>query len=121
MVDDPRYAEAERITLVCDNLNTHTRASLYQAFEPAEALRIAHKLELVHPPKHGSWLNVAEPELSVLTRQGLDRRICCRDEVSREAEAWDKRRNMRQVSIEWQFTTEDARIKLRHLYPKIKE
>jgi len=121
LVDDPRYAEAERITLVCDNLNTHTLASLYQAFEPAEALRIANKLELVHTPKHGSWLNVAEPELSVLSRQCLDRRIACRDEVARESAAWDARRNARQVGIEWQFTTEDARIKLKHLYPKIKE
>jgi hypothetical protein len=121
LVDDPRYAGAERITPVCDNLNTHARASLYQAFAPAEALRLADKLELVHTPKHGSWLNVAEPELSVLTRQCLDRRIPCRDEVSREAQAWDERRNARQVGIEWQFTTEDARIKLRHLYPKIKE
>ncbi len=121
LVDDPRYAEAERITLVCDNLNTHGLASLYQAFEPAEALRIANKLELVHPPKHGSWLNVAEPELSVLTRQCLDRRISCREEVASASTAWDERRNARQVGIEWQFTTEDARIKLRHLYPNIKE
>jgi hypothetical protein len=121
LVDDPRYAEAERITLVCDNLNTHSLASLYQAFEPAEALRIANKLELVHTPKHGSWLNVAEPELSVLTRQCLDRRISNRQAVAREAEAWDERRNARQVGIEWQFTTEDARIKLRHLYPKVRQ
>ena len=96
-------------------------ASLYQAFTPAEALRIARKLELVHTPKHGSWLNVAEPELSVLSRQCLGQRIACRDEVERQSEAWDERRNARQVGIEWQFTTEDARIKLRHLYPKIKE
>lgn len=121
LVDDPRYAEAERITLICDNLNTHTLASLYQAFAPAEALRIAQKLELVYTPKHGSWLNVAEPELSVLTRQCLDRRIASRDEVAGEAKAWKERRNARQVGIEWQFTTEDARIKLKHLYPKIKE
>jgi hypothetical protein len=121
LVDDPRYAEAERITLICDNLNTHTLASLYQAFTPAEALRIANKLVLVHTPKHGSWLNVAEPELSVLTRQCLDRRISRRDEVASESAAWDERRNARQVGIEWQFTTEDARIKLRDLYPKIKE
>lgn len=120
LVDDPRSAEAERIALVCDDLNTHALASLERAFEPAEALRIARKLELVSTPKHGSWRNVAELELSVLTRQCLDRRIPCRAEVSREAEAWDERRNTRQVGIDWQFTTEDARIKLRHLYPKIK-
>jgi DDE superfamily endonuclease len=121
LVDDPRYAGAERITLVCDNLNTHTLASLYRAFGPAEALRIANKLEVVHTPKHGSWLNVAEPELSVLDRQCLDRRIAARPEVTAEAEAWRARRNARQVGIEWHFTTEDARIKLRHLYPKIRE
>ncbi len=119
LVGDPQYAEAEQITLACDNLNTLTLASLYQAFEPAEALRTANKLELVYTPKHGSWLNIAEPELSVLTRQRLDRRISCRDEVAHEAEAWDERRNARQVGVERQFTTEDARIKLRHLYPKI--
>ena len=121
LVDDPRYAEAERITLVCDNLNTHTLASLYQGFEPAEALRIANKLAMVHTPKHGSWLNVAEPELSVLTRQCLDRRIACREEVASESAAWDERRHARQVGIDGQFTTADARIKLRHLYPKVKE
>src|SRR4029453_1571110 len=97
LVDDPRYAEAERITLVCDNLNTHGLASLYQAFAPAEALRIANKLELVHTPKHGSWLNVAEPELSVLTRQGLDRRIATQGEVAAEVSAWKDRRNRKQI------------------------
>jgi hypothetical protein len=121
LVDDPRYAQAERITLVCDNLNTHTLASLYQAFEPAEALRIAQKLELVYTPKHGSWLNVAEPELSVLSRQCLDRRIGTRPEVATAVVPWSARRNARQVGVEWHFTTEDARIKLRHLYPKVRE
>jgi hypothetical protein len=121
LVDDPRYAGAERITLVCDNLNTHGLASLYRAFEPAEALRLARKLELVHTPKHGSWLNVAESELSVLTRQCLGRRIAAQGEVSEEAGAWGDHRNARQISVEWHFTAEDARIKLRHLYPKIRE
>jgi hypothetical protein len=93
LVDHPRYAEAERITLVCDHLNTHTRAALYQAFEPAEAWRVANKLEVVYTPKHGSWLNVAEPELSVLTRQCLDRRISCRDDVACESAAWEEQRN----------------------------
>jgi hypothetical protein len=93
LVDDPRYAAAERITLVCDNLNTHALASLYAAFEPAEALRIARRLELVHTPKHGSWLNVAESELSVLTRQCLGRRMAERDTVATEAVAWSKQRN----------------------------
>jgi DDE superfamily endonuclease len=121
LVDHPRYARAERITLVCDNLNTHTLASLYQAFGPAEALRLAQKLELVHTPKHGSWLNVAESELSVLTRQSLDRRIPTEGEVAAEALAWKERRNEKQIGVEWQFTTADARIKLKHLYPKVKE
>jgi DDE superfamily endonuclease len=121
LVDDPRYAEAERITLVSDNLNTHGLASLYKAFEPAEALRIARRLELVHTPKHGSWLNVAESELSVLTRQCLSRRIAARSEVAKEAGVWGVRRNRKQVGVDWQFTTEDARIKLKHLYPKTRE
>ena len=121
LVDDPRYAQAERITLVCDNLITHGLASLYKAFGPAEALRLARKLELIHTPKHGSWLNIAESELSVLTRQCLDRRIAIEAEVAEEAGAWGVRRNAKQGGVEWHFTTEDARIKLRHLYPKIVE
>jgi hypothetical protein len=121
LVNAPRYAAAERITLVCDNLNTHTLAALYQAFGPAEALRLANKLELVHTPKHGSWLNVAESELSVLTRQSLDRRIVSQDEVAAEASAWKERRNAKQIGVEWHFATEDARIQLKHLYPKVKE
>ncbi len=121
LVDDPRYRRAKRITLVCDNLNTHGLASLYQAYEPAEALRLARKLELVHTPKHGSWLNVAESELSVLTRQCLDRRIPDESTVGAEAQAWERERNRRQVGVDWQFTTADARIKLKHLYPKVRE
>ena len=120
VVDDPRFAKAERITLVSDNLNTHTLASLYQALEPAEALRIANKLELVHTPKHGSWLNVAESELSVLTRQCLGRRIAEQDTVATEATAWSKQRNEAQVGVDWHFTTADARTRLKHLYPNIK-
>ena len=120
LIDQPRYREAERITLVCDNLNRRRLASLYQAFEPAEALRMAGKLELVHTPKHGSWLNVAEPELSVLTRQCLDRRIAAQASVATEAAAWSSERNVRQIGVDWQMTTPDARIKLKRLYPKIK-
>jgi hypothetical protein len=120
VVDDPRFSEAERITMVCDNLSTHTLAALYQAFEPAEALRIAQKLELVHTPKHGSWLNVAECELSVLTRQCLDRRIADQEIVASEASAWSKTRNAQQVGVDWHFTTADARIKLKNIYPNIK-
>ena len=120
VVDDPRYAEAERITLVCDNLNTHDLASFYHAFTPEEALRLVRKLDLVHTPKHGSWLNMAEPELSVLSRQCLNRRIAEEDTVAQEARQWAADRNATQVAIDWQFRTEDARIKLKHLYPKIK-
>jgi len=119
LVNDRRYAQAEQITLVCDNLNTHTLASLYQAFEPAEALRLAQKLELVHTPKHGSWLNVAEPELSVLTRQCLDRRMATRKEIGEQARTWTRRRNRKQSGVDWHFSTTDARTKLKRLYPKI--
>ena len=119
LVDDPRYANVDRITLVCDNLNTHNFASLYEAFDAAEAMRLMQKLELVHTPKHGSWLNVAESELSVLTRQCLAGRIASQEEVSAEAAAWNNDRNHRQIGVDWQFTTADARIKLKRLYPKI--
>ena len=121
LVDDPRYAGAERIALVCDNLVTHDFASLYKAFGPAEALRVARRLELAPTPKHGSWLNVAEMELSVLTRQCLGRRIALQEEVAEEAGAWGGARNAKQVGVDWQFTTEDARVKLKQLYPKIIE
>jgi len=119
VVDDPRFAETERITLVCDNLSTHNLAALYQAFEPDEALRIAQKVELIHTPKHGSWLNVAECELSVLTRQCLNRRIARQKTVAKEARAWGKQRNALQVGVDWRFTTKDARTKLKYLYPKV--
>lgn len=121
VVDAPRYAEAERITLVCDNLNTHRLASLYEAFPPEEALRLARKLELVHTPRHGSWLNMAEPELSVLTRQCLDQRIGKQERVEDLARQWAEARNQRQTGIDWQFRTADARLKLKYLYPKIEE
>ena len=100
-----------------DNLNTHSPASLYEAFPPAEAKRLADKLEIHHTPKHGSWLNMAEIELSVLARQCLARRIETREEVEREVAAWEEERNERGVEIRWRFTTADARIKLRRLYP----
>jgi len=119
LVDHPRYAEAERITLVCDNLNTHTLASLYQAFSPEEAFRIASRINIVHTPKHGSWLNMAEPELSVLTRQCFGDRVGEEAEVKRRCEAWETARNQRQTGIDWQFTNDKARTKLKRLYPKI--
>lgn len=113
------HPDAERIVLVMDNLNTHKLASLYEAFEPERARRIAERLEIHHTPKHGSWLNVAEIELSVLARQCLDRRIETREELEREVAAWEEERNERGVEVRWHFTTADARIKLRRLYPAI--
>jgi hypothetical protein len=111
------YPDAEEVVLVMDNLNTHKLASLYEAFPPEQARRIAEKLEIHHTPKHGSWLNMAEIELSVLARQCLDRRIETREELEREVAAWEEERNERGVEIRWRFTTADARIKLRRLYP----
>jgi len=116
---DDIYAEARRITLVLDNLNTHTPAALYQAFEPAEAHRLAARFEWVYTPKHGSWLNVAELEFAALRRQCLGRRIGSMAELRAAVEAWQDERNERAVEIDWQFTTADARTRLRHLYPKI--
>lgn len=113
------FPEAERITLVMDNLNTHTGASLYKAFEPAKAHRLLKKLEIVHTPKHGSWLNMAEIEFSAMDRQCLDRRIPDTDTVREEVAAWVTRRNASGTPAQWRFTTEDARIKLYSLYPKI--
>ena len=119
LVDDPRYADAERITLVCDNLNTHNFGSLYQTFPPEEASRLMHRLEIVYTPKHGSWLNMAEPELSVLTRQCLSGRVESQKEVDHRTVEWQLDRNTRQKGIDWQFTTSDARTKLKRLYPKV--
>jgi hypothetical protein len=109
--------EAERVVLVMDNLNTHKIASLYEAFEPQRARRIAEKLEIHHTPKHGSWLNMAEIELSVLARQCLDRRIETKEDLEQSVAAWEEARNERGGQIKWRFTTADARIKLRRLYP----
>lgn len=114
---DVHYPEAERVVLVLDNLNIHSPASLYAAFEPAEAKRIADKLEIHWTPKHGSWLNAAEIELAILTTQCLDQRIPDKDVLSTEVAAWEDARNELGVAVHWRFRTEDARIKLRHLYP----
>jgi len=119
LLSDGPFRDCEKIVLVCDNLNTHTRACLYEAFEPAEALRLAERFEWHHTPKHGSWLNVAECELSVLARQCLDRRIPDVDALTREVAAWERDRNAQVVKVDWQFTTADARIKLKRLYPAI--
>jgi len=114
---DLHSPDAERIVLVLDNLNTHSPASLYEAFPPAEAKRLADRLELHHTPKHGSWLNMAEIELSVLGRQCLDQRLPSMLHLQREVAAWVARRNAAARVIDWRFTTADARIKLKHLYP----
>ena len=116
---DVHYPQAERIRLVMDNLNTPKVASLYEAFAPAEARRIAQHLEIHHTPKHGSWLNMAEIELSALTQQCLDRRIPDIDTLRRETTVWATERNARQKGVDWRFTTPDARIKLKRLYPQI--
>jgi hypothetical protein len=116
---DVHYPTAERIVLVMDNLNIHSPASLYEAFPPAEAKRLADKLEIHHTPRHGSWLNMAEIELSVLQRQCLDRRLGDRATVEREAAAWVDQRNAAAQQIDWRFTTADARIKLKRLYPTL--
>ena len=118
---DERYPEAERIVLVLDNLNTHTPASLYEVFPAVEAKRLAEKLELHPTPKHGSWLNMAEIELSVLSRQCLDQRVPDFASLAAEVAAWAEHRKAQGGAIKWRFLTEDARIKLRRLYPSLQE
>ena len=112
------YPDAQRVVLVMDNLNTHTLGSLYEAFEPAKARALAQRLEIHYTPKHGSWLNIAEIELSALTRQCLDRRIDDIDILNTELAAWQSAINTDQRQVQWHFTTSDARTRLRHLYPE---
>jgi hypothetical protein len=116
-VVDEWYPEAEVITLVVDNLNTHRPAVLYEVFEPIETRRILERLAFVYTPKHASWLNVAEWELSVLARQCLDRRLPDQEALTAEVAAWERERNGTRVTVEWQFTTAEARVKLKRLYP----
>lgn len=116
---DERYPDADKVVLVMDNLNTHNTSSLYEAFVPEEAHRLAKRLEIHYTPKHGSWLNIAEIELSALQRQCLGRRIADFGTMRTEIAAWQNHRNNRRPKVNWQFTTADARIKLRHLYPKL--
>jgi hypothetical protein len=116
---DEWYPEADRIVLVMDNLSTHAAAALYEAFEPAEARRLWSKLEVHYTPRHGSWLDMAETELSVLARQCLDRRIADEAVLIREVAAWEADRNDAGTKVDWRFTTADARIKLKRLYPTI--
>ena len=118
---DERYPDAIKITVIHDQLNTHVPASLYKALEPNEAKRILDKLEFHYTPKHGSWLNMAEIELSVLARQCLDRRIPDQETLKQEVAAWEKRRNQGNHSVDWRFNTAFARIKLTRLYPSIKD
>ena len=114
---DVAFPDALKVRVVQDNLNTHVKSALYKAFEPSEARRLLHRLEFHYTPKHGSWLNMAEIELSVLSRQCLDRRIPDQESLMTEVTAWADARNHSGSRIDWRFTTEDARIKLKHLYP----
>lgn len=116
-----RYPQAERVVLVMDNLNTHKPAALYQAFEPAVARALIDRLEIHYTPKHGSWLNMAEIELSVLSRQCLDRRLPDADTLTQEIATWEQARNAHARPVNWRFTTPDARIKLKRLYPSIQD
>ena len=116
-----RYRDAERVVLVMDQLNTHTLASLYEAFPPADAKRLAERIELHHTPTHGSWLNMAEIELSALGRQCLSRRIAKSETLSRHVAAWEQQRNNAKTKINWHFTTDQARNKLRSLYPSYQD
>jgi hypothetical protein len=116
---DVHYPDAEKIVLVLDNLNTHSEGSLYEAFEPAEARRLAEKLEIHYTPKHGSWLNMAEIEIGVLSRQCLAKYIESKERMIAEVRAWQQERNEAGTTVDWQFTTADARIKLKKLYPVI--
>ena len=116
---DERYPEAEIIEVILDNLNTHKPASLYEAFEPAEARRILRKINFHYTPKHGSWLNMAEIEFSILQLQCLDRRIPDEPTLKQELSAWEERRNEQKATIYWQFSLENARTKLKWLYPLI--
>ena len=114
-----RYRDAERVVLVMDQLNTHSAASLYEAFPPDEARRLAKRIEIHHTPKHGSWLNMAEVKLSALGRQCLARRIARPDTLQRHIAAWQAKRNASHARVVWRFTTKDARVKLRTLYPSL--
>jgi len=116
---DTYYPKAKKIRVVLDNLASHSKAALYDAFEPDEARRIAQKLEFHFTPKHGSWLNMVEIEFSVLARQCLNRRIPDTETLEKEVKAWTTQRNQQDVTVDWHFTTPDARIKLKHLYPKL--
>ena len=119
LVDHPRYRQAQRLILVCDNLNTHAYRSFFRVFPRAEAERLVRRVRLVFTPRHGRWLNMAEPELSVLTRQALSPRMATQAEVHAQVTAWAEDRNAAQKGINWQFRTADARVRLQKLYPTV--
>lgn len=116
---DVHYPTVQKVTLIMDNLNTHTGASLYETFEPHEARRLLDRLDIHYTPKHGSWLNMAEIELGVLSRQCLARRLPSKATLRTEVAAWEQRRNAAEAKVDWRFTTADARIKLKRLYPTL--
>jgi hypothetical protein len=116
---DEMYPDAEKIIMVCDNLNTHDKSSFYETFPPMEALRLAKRFEFHYTPKHGSWLDIAEIELNVMTRQCLNRRIDSIEKLTSELAAWEKERNEKHAKVNWHFRTKDARVKLISLYPEL--
>ena len=120
LVAEEQYPQAERITIVCDNLAAHKPSALYEILPPARARQILRRIEFVHTPKHGSWLNVAENELSVLKRVGIAKRVGSQEELKKQIAAYQERRNKTGIKVEWQFTTKDARVKLKRLYPPLK-
>ena len=113
------YEDAQKITLIEDNLSAHKLSALYEVFRPERARKIIDRLEIIRTPKHGSWLNIAECELSVLTRQGIDERVPDKTELEKQVKTWFENRNNKQIKVDWHFTTKDARIKLKHLYPSV--
>ena len=119
VVAEERHPKAERITIVCDNLTAHKPSALYEILLPERARQILRRIEFVHTPKHGSWLNVAENELSVLKRVGIAKRVSSREELKKQIALYQERRNKRGIKVEWQFTTKDARVKLKRLYPPL--
>jgi hypothetical protein len=118
---DVHYPQAKKVVLIMDNLNTHVLYAFYEVFDPEEAQRLIEKLEIHYTPKHGSWLNMAEIELSVLSGQCLDRRIGSEDELKQEVSKWQEKRNSQEIKVNWHFTTQDARIKLKRLYPSLSQ